>query len=63
MAYVGDAARDMCVQRAFSILRERGYQAELSSCYWRLLGVLDREGEKALYEYARTIPIVSSTSC
>lgn len=57
MAFVGDATRDMLVQKAYGILQKRGYQYPISSCYWTLLGILDRDGEEALYRYAKQAAI------
>jgi hypothetical protein len=57
MAFVGEAMEDMLVQKAYGNLKKRGYSYPLSSCYYVLLGILDREGEEALNEYVRTVEI------
>lgn len=54
--YVGEEVKDMCIQKAFGILKKRGYTGGMSEpVYYRLLGVLDRDGEDALYRYASTV--------
>lgn len=57
MAYIGEAIKDMLVQKAYNNLKKRGYSYPLSSCYYVLLGILDREGERALNEYVKTVEI------
>lgn len=57
MAYVGEAMRDMLVQKAYGMLKKRGYKFPISSCYWNLLGILDRDGESALYKYVNELKI------
>lgn len=47
MAFVGEAMKDMLVQKAYGNLKKRGYSYPLSTCYYVLLGILDREGEEA----------------
>lgn len=57
MEYIGQACEDMLVQKAYNDLRERGYSQPLQTCYWTLLGVLQREGSKALDKYVETVMI------
>ena len=49
--------RDMLVQKAYGNLKKRGYSYPLSTCYYVLLGILDREGEEALNKYVKTVEI------
>ncbi len=58
--FVGKEAEDMCIQKAYGILQKRGYQLELNTCYYSLLGILQRDGLKALYEYAGSVNISKS---
>ena len=57
MAFVGEAMKDILVQKAYGDLKKRGYSYPLSTCYYVLLGILDKEGEEALNEYVRTVEI------
>lgn len=57
MAFVGEAMKDMLVKKAYNNLKKRGYSYPLSTCYYVLLGILDREGEGALNEYVKTVEI------
>ena len=43
MPYIGEAMKDMLIQKAYANLKKRGYKYPLSTCYYALLGVLDRE--------------------
>lgn len=55
MSYVGKAAEDYCIQVAYDMLRCRGYKLPLHTCYYAMLGVLQRDGEEALYRYVKTV--------
>lgn len=57
MAFVGEAMKDMLIQKAYSNLKKRGYSYSLSTCYYVLLGILNREGEEALNEYVKKVEI------
>lgn len=57
MAYIGEAMKDMLIQKAYGNLKKRGYKYSLSTCYYVLLGVLDRDGEKGLNEYVNKVNI------
>lgn len=57
MAFVGEAMKDMLIQKAYSNLKKRGYSYSLNTCYYVLLGVLNREGEEALNEYVKKVEI------
>lgn len=57
MDYVGKAMRDKCVQEAYGILCKRGYLHPINSCYYKLLGILDREGYNALIKYVEETKI------
>ena len=57
MGYVGDAEKDLCIQRAFSIMRNRKYDIQLKDWYVVLSYIVRKRGEEALYEYAKTIDL------
>jgi hypothetical protein len=57
MPYIGEAMKDMLIQKAYANLKKRGYKYPLSTCYYALLGVLDREGEHGLNKYVEKINI------
>ena len=57
MGYVGEAMEDMLIQKAYGKLKKRGYTLPISSCYYNLLGILQREGEKALDNYIENVKI------
>ena len=57
MAYVGEAMKDILVQKAYADLKRRGYKYPISTCYYALLGVLDREGEDGLNRYIKNVSI------
>lgn len=54
MGYVGDAEKDLCIQRAFCIMRNRKYDIQLKDWYVVLSYIVRKRGEEALYEYAKT---------
>jgi len=57
MGYVGDAEKDLCIQRAFCIMRNRKYDIQLKDWYVVLSYIVRKRGEEALYEYAKTIDL------
>lgn len=57
MGYVGDAEKDLCIQRAFCIMRNRKYDIQLKVWYVVLSYIVRKRGEEALYEYAKTIDL------
>ena len=57
MAYLGVDMKEMCIQKAYGLIRKRGYNKPINTVYWVFMGVLDRDGEDALYEYAKTVNI------
>lgn len=60
MGYVGDAEKDLCIQRAFCIMRNRKYDIQLKDWYVVLSYIVRKRGEEALYEYAKTIDLWDS---
>ena len=60
MGYVGDAEKDLCIQRAFCIMRNRKYDIQLKDWYVVLSYIVRKRGEEALYEYAKTIDLRDS---
>lgn len=59
MSYMGKSTEDYCIQVAYGMLQKRGYKLPLHTCYYTMLGVLQRKGEKALYEYTKTVKILN----
>ncbi len=57
MSFVGKEMEDMLIQKAYGKLKKRGYTLPLSGCYYALLGILQREGEKALDNYVDKVKI------
>lgn len=57
MGYVGDAEKDLCIQRAFCIMRNRKYDIQLKDWYVVLSYIARKRGEEALYEYAKTVDL------
>lgn len=57
MGFVGKEMEDILIQKAYGKLKKRGYTLPLSSCYYVLLGILQREGEKALDNYVEVVEI------
>lgn len=57
MGYVGDAEKDLCIQQAFCIMRNRKYDIQLKDWYVVLSYIARKRGEEALYEYAKTVDL------
>jgi len=55
--FVGSATRDYYVQVAYGTLKKRGYSHPIGSCYYKLLGILDRDGLDALEWYVKNVPV------
>lgn len=57
MAFVGKEMEEMCIQKAFSILRKREPSVEMKDWHTVLSYLIRKKGEAALYEYAKTVTI------
>lgn len=57
MGYVGDAEKDLCIQQAFLIMRNRKYDIQLKDWYTVLNYIVRKQGEEALYKYAKTVEL------
>lgn len=57
MGFIGKEMEDMLVQKAYNNLKKRGYKYPISTCYYSLLGVLQREGEQVLNKYVAEVQI------
>lgn len=59
MAFVGKEMEEICIQKAFGIMRKRDNSIEMKDWHTVLSYLIRKKGKSALYEYARTIELSS----
>lgn len=57
MAFVGKEMEEMCIQKAFGIMRKRDSSIEMKDWHTVLSYLIRNKGESALYEYAKTVEL------
>lgn len=57
MGFVGKEAEEICIQKAFGIMKRRDNNIEMKDWHTVLNYLIRKCGENALYEYAKTVEL------
>lgn len=57
MAFVGKEMEEMCIQKAFGIMKKRNDKIEMKDWHTVLSYLIRKKGETTLYEYAQTVEL------
>ncbi len=57
MGFVGKETEEICIQKAFEIMKRRDNNIEMKDWHTVLSYFIRKRGENALYEYAKTVEL------